>query len=141
MCYHTYINQILHLQCIMGSSWSSLMQSKPNWLELPRNLTTNILQRLDTVEIVTNARNVCSLWWNICKDPLMWRTIRTSNVLSRFDFKYTYKPYSILEICLYAVDKSCGCVENIDIEYLATDHFLRYIASIICLCVVYCKLL
>ncbi|RHN68162.1 putative F-box domain-containing protein [Medicago truncatula] len=57
--------------------------TKPNWLELPIDLMKNILQRLDTVEIVTSARNVCSLWRNICKDPLMWRTI---HMICRFNF-------------------------------------------------------
>ncbi|GAU22400.1 hypothetical protein TSUD_122860 [Trifolium subterraneum] len=47
----------------------------PNWLELPTDITTNILQRLSTIDIVTSACQVCPLWWNICKDPLMWRTV------------------------------------------------------------------
>ncbi|XP_058734273.1 F-box protein SKIP19-like [Vicia villosa] len=49
---------------------------KPNWLELPRDVTLNMLQRLHTVEVITSACLVCPLWWNICKDPYMWRTIR-----------------------------------------------------------------
>ncbi|KAJ1387090.1 F-box-like domain superfamily [Sesbania bispinosa] len=31
----------------------------PNWLELPRDVTANILQRLGAVEIVTSACRVC----------------------------------------------------------------------------------
>ncbi|MCI38935.1 F-box protein SKIP19 [Trifolium medium] len=49
--------------------------TNPNWLELPRDITSNILQRLGAVEILKNARNVCPYWWNICKDPSMWREI------------------------------------------------------------------
>jgi len=44
----------------------------PNWLELPRDITVNILHRLDTIDIVKNACQVCPLWWNICKDPLVY---------------------------------------------------------------------
>ncbi|KAJ1427621.1 F-box/LRR protein [Sesbania bispinosa] len=33
----------------------------PNWLELPRDVTANILQRLGVVEIVTSACQVCPL--------------------------------------------------------------------------------
>ncbi|XP_024633376.1 putative F-box/LRR-repeat protein 23 [Medicago truncatula] len=56
--------------------------TKPNWIELPIDLTKNILRRLDTVEIVTSARNVCPLWWNVCKDPLMWSTIKMTGDFS-----------------------------------------------------------
>jgi hypothetical protein len=37
----------------------------PNWLELPREITANILQRLDTIEVVKSVCLVCPLWWNI----------------------------------------------------------------------------
>ena len=47
----------------------------PNWLDLASDLTTNILQRLGTFEILTTACLVCTQWFKICKDPLMWRTI------------------------------------------------------------------
>jgi len=60
--------------------------TQPNWLELPIELTKNILRRLDTVEIVTSARNVCPLWWNICKDPLMWRTIQMTGDFTNYCF-------------------------------------------------------
>ncbi|CAJ2640759.1 unnamed protein product [Trifolium pratense] len=98
----------------------------PNWLELPIDLTKNILQRLDTVEIVTSARNVCSLWWNICKDPLMWRGRRTINMSGyqtrQFDFSCLEK------ICRCAIDLSCGHLEDIDISLFGTDDLLRYMA-------------
>ncbi|XP_058783594.1 putative F-box/LRR-repeat protein 23 [Vicia villosa] len=97
--------------------------TKPNWLELPIDLTKNILERLDTVQIVTSARNVCPLWWNICKDPLMWRTIRIDNI------HYTLFGYGCLEkICRLAVDLSCGQVEDINIDVIGTDALFKYIA-------------
>ncbi|GAU50714.1 hypothetical protein TSUD_123670 [Trifolium subterraneum] len=75
----------------------------PNWLALPIDITKNILRRLDTVEIVTNVCQVCPLSHNIFKDPLMGRTIHMS--------------------------RSCGYLENIDIELFCTDDLLEFIAE------------
>jgi hypothetical protein len=41
-----------------------------NWLELPIDITFSILLKLDFMEMVITARQVCSLWRSICKDPL-----------------------------------------------------------------------
>jgi len=87
---------------LCAKKWKVECTTKPNWLELPVDLTKNILQRLDTVDIVTSARNVCPLWWNVCKDPLMWRTIHMIKRVSPFDFRCLEK------ICHCAVDLSCG---------------------------------
>lgn len=94
---------------------------RPNWLELPTDVTKNILCRLDTIEIVTSACLVCPLWWNICKNPLMWQTIHISNLLS--------SSYDLVKICTYAVDRSCGHLKSIDIEYFCTDDLLKYIVD------------
>jgi len=94
----------------------------PNWLELPRDITSNILQRLGVVEILTNARNVCPYWWNICKDPRMWRTIHMSN-------NETSPDVDLVKICHYAVEQSCGNLEDIEIVSFCTDDLLQYIAS------------
>jgi hypothetical protein len=96
----------------------------PNWLELPRDITTNILQRLGTIEIVTSACQVCPLWWNICKDPLMWRTI-----YMRDNDRYPYNTMDLVEICRYAVERSCGHLEDIEIVSFCTDDLLQTIAS------------
>ncbi|PNX89300.1 F-box protein skip19 [Trifolium pratense] len=97
--------------------------TNPNWLELPIDLTKNILERLDTVEIVISARNVCPLWWNICKDPLMWRTIHIDNIhFSQFGFSCLEK------ICRRAIDLSCGHLKDISIDIIGTDELLKYIA-------------
>ncbi|XP_058752318.1 F-box protein SKIP19-like [Vicia villosa] len=96
---------------------------KPNWLELPIDLTKNILQRLDTVEIVTSARNVCPLWWNICKDPLMWRTIDMSSFhIIRFNRS------CLDQICRCAIDLSSSHLEGIAISAFGTDDLLEYMA-------------
>ncbi|XP_045799768.1 putative F-box/LRR-repeat protein 23 [Trifolium pratense] len=54
----------------------------PNWLELPTDITTNILQRLNSIDILTSACQVSPLWWNISKDPLMWRTLKNCEEVS-----------------------------------------------------------
>ncbi|CAK8566640.1 unnamed protein product [Lathyrus sativus] len=98
--------------------------AEPNWDELPRDITANIFQRLDTIEIVTTVRYVCPIWWNMCKDPLIWRTIRMTNVGDS-----PYYDEQLLEICYYAIKQSCGHLEYISIENFATDDLLEYIAE------------
>jgi hypothetical protein len=85
----------------------------PNWLDLPRDLTENILERLDTIEIVMSAMRVCPLWWNICKDPLMWRTIRISYHNS--DPYDDFRGMDLNLVCRLAVERSCNHLEDIDI--------------------------
>jgi len=101
--------------------------AEPNWLELPRDLTINILQRLDTIEIVTSVCQVCPLWWNICKDPHMWRTISMIQS-SRYDY-WEWMKMDLANICRYAVERSCGQLEDIDIEFCLTDDLFKYIAE------------
>ncbi|XP_058783519.1 putative F-box/LRR-repeat protein 23 [Vicia villosa] len=99
----------------------------PNWLDLPIDLTTNILLRLDVCEILTSACGVCSLWWNICKDPLMWRTI---NLGDQFEFPSKFRFTLDLEkICFDAVKRSCDHLEEVDLDQCATDDLLKCIAN------------
>ncbi|XP_057449298.1 putative F-box/LRR-repeat protein 9 [Lotus japonicus] len=94
----------------------------PNWLKLPRELTTNILQRLSVEEILMSASQVCSLWWSIYKDPLMWRTIDM--------IPHAYHSISkLVMICRNAVERSCGHLKEISIERFASDDLLKYIAD------------
>ncbi|XP_058734866.1 putative F-box/LRR-repeat protein 23 [Vicia villosa] len=93
----------------------------PNWVALPRDITANILLRLDTIEIVTSVRYVCPLWWNIFKDPLMWRTVQMTSLGDFYE--------QAMEICYYAIKQSCGHLENIFIDGFATDDLLQFIAD------------
>ncbi|KAL5076886.1 hypothetical protein RYX36_015870 [Vicia faba] len=106
----------------MASCSVASKEAMPNWLALPRDITSNILQRLDTIEIVTSVRFVCPIWWNIFKDPLMWRTIR----MTKFGNFYEEEA---MEICHYAIKQSCGHLENIFIDDFATDDLLKFIAD------------
>ncbi|XP_058768656.1 putative F-box/LRR-repeat protein 23 [Vicia villosa] len=109
---------------------------KPNWLELPRDITKNILQRLGTLEIVTSASVVCPLWWNICKDPLMWSTIDMFTGITIDEITDLFQPDSYFEnfsrlekICRYAVDRSYGHLKDIYINKFGTDDLLCHIAQ------------
>ncbi|KAI5407343.1 putative F-box/LRR-repeat protein 23 [Lathyrus oleraceus] len=96
----------------------------PNWLELPRKIITNILQRLDTIDIVKSVCGVCPLWWNICKDPSLWRTINMTSFTCGLLFHN-----DLVKICHYAVERSCGHLEDVDIEYFCTDELLECISE------------
>lgn len=110
---------------------STTARAKPNWLELPRDVTSNILQRLGAVEILTKARYVCPYWWNICKDPFMWRKIHMGRSHLYFQFANRGTPdlNRLVNLCQYAVDLSSGHLEKIDIYGFGTDDLLQYIAD------------
>ncbi|CAJ2640721.1 unnamed protein product [Trifolium pratense] len=93
----------------------------PNWLELPKDVTSKIIQLLGVVEMVMNARQVCPMWREICKDPLMWKNIEMINC-----FK---SPHNLEKICMYAIDQGGDHVEEINIEYFATDELIKHLAE------------
>ncbi|XP_041023868.1 F-box protein SKIP19-like [Juglans microcarpa x Juglans regia] len=95
-----------------------------NWLELPRDVTESILLRLGAIEILTSAQKVCLLWRNICKDPSMWRAVDMRNPGDFWDM-----PYDLETMCRHAVDRSCGQLVDINVEYFGTDELLNYIAD------------
>ncbi|CAJ2640743.1 unnamed protein product [Trifolium pratense] len=97
----------------------------PNWLNLPRDITANILGRLSTIYMVTSVCLVCPLWWNICKDPHIWRTIQ----INYFETYYRRYINYFDEILRYAVDRSCGHLEDIEIDTFCSDELLEYIAE------------
>lgn len=95
-----------------------------NWLELPLDVTAKILSLLGAIEVLTTAQRVCSTWRNICKDPLMWRTIDMRNLGD-----LSGMPYDLETMCRHAVDRSCGQLADINIEYFGTDELLEYITE------------
>ncbi|GMI80388.1 SKP1/ASK-Interacting protein 19 [Hibiscus trionum] len=95
-----------------------------NWLELPPEVTASIISRLGAIEILNNVQNVCSQWRNICKDPSMWRSIDMRNLGDLHDMDYDLE-----KMCFHAVDRSCGHLLDINIEYFGTDELLRYISE------------
>lgn len=73
----------------MASS-SSAVEATPPWQDLPREITTAILQKLGPLEILTAAQYVCTAWRSVCREPSMWRSIdmREMNILLYSDMMY-----------------------------------------------------
>ncbi|XP_062096289.1 F-box protein SKIP19-like [Humulus lupulus] len=94
-----------------------------NWLEFPRDVTASILSRLGAIEIMTSGQMVCKSWLDICKDPLMWRTIDMRNNGDR-DFGLDLE-----KMCRDVVDRSCGQLVDINIEQFGSDELVRHITS------------
>jgi hypothetical protein len=95
---------------------------RPNWLELPKDIARDIFMRLDIINIVTSICLVCPLWSNICKDSSMWHTIHMNETFS-------YSNEDLVKIFRFAVKRSCGQVEDIEIRSFCTDDLLQYIAA------------
>ncbi|KAG8385239.1 hypothetical protein BUALT_Bualt03G0021400 [Buddleja alternifolia] len=95
----------------------------PPWIELPRDVTANILHRLGAIEILESAQKVCTTWRSVCQDPAMWRVIDMRNLGDLHDM-----PYDLEIMCRHAVDRSQGELIDINIQYFGTDELLDYIS-------------
>ncbi|KAL3616604.1 hypothetical protein CASFOL_014533 [Castilleja foliolosa] len=103
-----------------GYSYSA----SPPWIELPREVTENILSRLGQVEILKNAQRVCTTWRSVCSEPSMWRVIHIKN------FDVILCPFRIVNrIGHLAVDRSKGELIDINIEGFCRDDLLHYISE------------
>ena len=102
-----------------SSSSSTRSEEYRNWLELPRDVTASILQRLGAIEILESAQKVCLHWRNLCKDPSMWRAIDMRN---HYDL-------DIEKMCRHAIDRSSGQLRDINIEFFGTDDLLNHITN------------
>lgn len=96
----------------------------PPWVELPAEITIDILQRLGTIEILESAQRVCSTWWKVCHDPAMWRVIDLKRVVCRSKLAYVLE-----KICRLAVRRSQGQTFKISIDNFGNERLLSYIAS------------
>lgn len=95
----------------------------PPWIELPSDLTANILHRLGAVEILGSAQKVCATWWNLCKDPAMWRVINIINP----DGPKPMNRGECTNMCRRAVDRSQGQLIDLTMAYFGRDELLDYI--------------
>uniref|UniRef100_A0A0D2ZTQ1 F-box domain-containing protein n=1 Tax=Brassica oleracea var. oleracea TaxID=109376 RepID=A0A0D2ZTQ1_BRAOL len=75
----------------------------PNWLELPPEMTSSILNRLGVIEKLESAQKVCRSWRRICKEPLTWSKIDMRNVGHMGG-----SSHELEKICRHAVDRSQG---------------------------------
>ncbi|KAL5773948.1 hypothetical protein ACOSP7_011505 [Xanthoceras sorbifolium] len=97
---------------------------RPNWVELPRDVTAAIFSKLGAIEVLTSVQYVCSSWLKMCKDPSMWRTIDMHNLGDSFDMNFDLE-----KICRVAIDRSNGNLSCINLEYFGNDELLHYIAD------------
>ncbi|KAM0040593.1 putative F-box domain, leucine-rich repeat domain superfamily, F-box-like domain superfamily [Helianthus debilis subsp. tardiflorus] len=96
---------------------------KRNWLDLPSEITANILHRIGVFDIFQNAQKVCTTWREICKDPAIWRVIYVD---ASFD---TNANHAFEEMCKRAIDRSQGQLVDITIVRFRNEEILEYIAN------------
>ncbi|KAH6799843.1 hypothetical protein C2S52_000307 [Perilla frutescens var. hirtella] len=110
-------------------------EASPPWMELPLDLTANILQRLGAVEILGSAQKVCATWRKLCQDPAMWRVINIINPDRIYSGECT-------NICRRAVDRSHGQLIDVTLVFFGRDELLDYIVlrsrHLRCLTLAYC---
>uniref|UniRef100_A0A7N0RE84 F-box domain-containing protein n=1 Tax=Kalanchoe fedtschenkoi TaxID=63787 RepID=A0A7N0RE84_KALFE len=94
-----------------------------NWLELPPEVTATILHKVGAFDILNHAQKVCTSWLHICKDPSMWRSIDIHDSNAYGDYWFDTEG-----MARHAVDRSCGQLLEINIEYFGTDEFIHYLA-------------
>ncbi|MED6169117.1 hypothetical protein PIB30_018456 [Stylosanthes scabra] len=87
-----------------------------------------IISRLGTFQILTRAQLVCRQWRSICMDLLMWRTINKCNI-GIYDSAHID---DLEKMCMNAIDRSCGLLEDISIECFGSNSLLKYIIDSQC---------
>ena len=103
--------------------FSASVSSPAPWIELPSDVTSNILHRLGAEGILTSAQQVCTAWWKVSKDPSLWRIIDFSNPRQGvFNDRYD-------AMCRRAVDRSQGQLVDLTIQYFGGDALMDYIAD------------
>ncbi|XP_074267291.1 putative F-box/LRR-repeat protein 9 [Silene latifolia] len=106
------------------------MSLNRNWSELPGDLTLMILLKLSAVEILESAQFVCKMWYILCKEPSMWRTIHikyTAPEVWHRDEKKTMLKYE--KMTLNAIDRSDGSLIDLSIENFGGNDICSYFAS------------
>ncbi|XP_076935103.1 putative F-box/LRR-repeat protein 9 [Bidens hawaiensis] len=100
------------------------MEPTKNWLELPPDITVNILHRIGVEDILENAQKVCIVWREVCKDPALWRVV----CVGRFPFQTDAFP--LHETCKEAVDRSQGQLLDLTIiGGYCNPELLQYVAD------------
>ncbi|KAJ0805302.1 putative F-box domain, leucine-rich repeat domain superfamily, F-box-like domain superfamily [Helianthus annuus] len=92
-----------------------------NWFNLPSDIAMNILQRVNALDLLQNARKVCPAWRKICMDPAMWRVIYMESDL--------VEPLACKKICKLAVRRSKGQLVDITLVRFCDYELLKYVAD------------
>ncbi|GJT05682.1 F-box domain containing protein [Tanacetum coccineum] len=106
-------------------------KSTRNWLDLPDDITGNILQRLSVIDRLENARKVCTTWSKICKQPSMWKVIHMQTCKNAYIpvGGSIYQKSTLRKLCKNAVDRSQGQLVDIKIVEFGDNELLKYIAD------------
>ncbi|KAK9069115.1 hypothetical protein SSX86_013231 [Deinandra increscens subsp. villosa] len=102
---------------------SNLEEQERNWLDLPSDVTINILNRIGIVDILENAQKVCTAWYKLCKDPVLWRVLNMNDLLS------SHPTLPIQTMFKEAVDRSQGQLVDITIVYDWNAQLFLYAAD------------
>ncbi|XP_076890218.1 putative F-box protein At4g05475 [Bidens hawaiensis] len=94
------------------------MPQTRNWLELPADVTRNILQRVGMFDQIQSAQKVCTAWREYCKDPSMYRVLRMK--------MYTLVRYPN---CKRAIDRSQGQLLDLTIIGICDEKVLQYVVD------------
>ncbi|KAL8033727.1 hypothetical protein ABFX02_13G177300 [Erythranthe guttata] len=113
---------------LMKKTPASESPPPPPWIELPTELTLNIMNRLGVVELLESAQKVCTTWRSVCKDSSLWRVIDMKFPQHRYDMPY-FNMSCDIDMCRDAVDRSRGELIDINIEYFCTDELLEHISE------------
>ncbi|XP_047953258.1 putative F-box/LRR-repeat protein 9 [Salvia hispanica] len=94
----------------------------PPWIELPDELTANILQRLSAEEILETAQEVCTTWWRISKTLPTWR------VLELDIDRYGGNDFEMFYTC--AINRSQGELTDLNRTYCTKyEDMLDYVVE------------
>ncbi|KAF1865835.1 hypothetical protein Lal_00031755 [Lupinus albus] len=86
-----------------------------------------ILKKLRVIDFILEAQYVCCEWRNICKDPLMWCTIKMAYVWISTDRCLCHSWLN--KICRYVIDLSSGHLNHIFIYDFGDNNLLEYIVN------------
>ena len=107
-----------------SSSFVSAEAETRNWAELPPDAISTILQKLDHVDILMGAGQVCRSWRGAARDePELWRRI---NMLGYADLEHELNFPGMAQA---AVRRSKGQCEAFWGEYAGDDDFLLYLGD------------
>lgn len=110
----------------MGPTLPSPAGRNRKWQELPEELTTSFLERVDTLYKIVTARKVCKSWRQILSRPEMWRIVDL-----RFSGPGYEKENDLLvnKMARNAVDWSSGQLIEFRLGYYGDDSLLNYISE------------
>ncbi|KNA21390.1 hypothetical protein SOVF_043660 [Spinacia oleracea] len=96
----------------------------PKWLELPEDIWSLILSKLNTTYIIENVQNVCMLFRKLCKQPSLFKVVDMT-----LPDAYMHLDFDANVLTRFIVDRSCGSIVDIFLEHLCDDDTLMYIVE------------